>query len=93
MYVCMYVCMYMYVSIYIFVSNTAQSKFQDYVYQLTCTHCGIQYIGEFKSGKSGCETSYDHYGNASKNATFSIHVTEKLPGHGYGNGIKDNVML
>ena len=34
-----------------------------------------------------------NYKNVCKNATFSIQLTEKLPGNGYENGIKDNTML
>ena len=79
-------------------------KIQNYIYLLTCTHCGIQYAGEsitplnlrttiHRRGKSGCEISNDHYRNVCKNAIFSIQVTEKLPGYGYENEIKDNAMF
>ena len=44
-------------------------------------------------GKSGCSFSIDHYSNVCKNVTFSIQVIERLPGNGYGNEIKDNVMM
>ena len=37
--------------------------------------------------------SIDHYRRASKNATFSIQVIEKLPRNGYGKGLKDNAMM
>ena len=57
---------------------------------MTCTHCGIQYVGEsitpfnlriniHRRGKSGCEISIDKYRNVCKNATFSIEMIEKLP--------------
>ena len=79
-------------------------KIQNYIYLLTCAHCGIQYIGEsitplnlrtniHRRGKSGCEISIDHYRNVFKNAIFSIQVNEKLPGYGYENEIKDNAMF
>ena len=47
-------------------------KLQNYIYLLTCTGCGIQYVGEsiipinkrmniHRKGKSGCEISINHY--------------------------------
>ena len=66
-------------------------KLQNYIYLQTCTHCGIQYVGEsitplnlrvnnHRIGKSECEISIYRYRNICKNATFSIQVIEKLPG-------------
>ena len=52
-------------------------KLQNYIYLLTCTGCGIQYVGEsitpvnlrmnvHRKGKSGCEISINHYRNVCK---------------------------
>ena len=71
---------------------------------LTCTNCGIQYLGEritvlnlrmnfHRRGQPRCEISINHYRNVCKNAAFSIQVIEKLPGNGYEKGIKDRAML
>ena len=67
------------------------------------THCDVQYAGEnitplnlrmsiHRRGKSGCEISVDHYKNVCKNATFSIHIIEKLPENGYENWVKNYCM-
>ena len=74
--------------------STANFKTTYYTNLLTCTNCGIHYVGEnttpfnlrmniHRRGKSKC----------CKNATFSIQVIEKFPRNGYENGIKDNAML
>ena len=79
-------------------------RLQNYICLLTCTHCGIQYVGEsitalnlrtniHRRGKSGGEISIDYYRNVCKNKSFSIQITEKLPGNGYENGIKDNAII
>ena len=79
--------------------NEVQYKLQNYIYLLTSRHCDIQCAGENitplnlrmdipRKGKAECEISVDH-----KNATFSIQVTEKLPGNGYKTVIKDNAWL
>ena len=71
--------------------DEVRCKLQNYIYLQTCTHCGIQYVGEsitplnlrvnnHRIGKSECEISIYRYRNICKNATFSIQVIEKLPG-------------
>ena len=79
--------------------NEVQYKLQNSIYLLTCRHCDIQCAGESitplnlkldipRKTKAECEVSVDH-----KNATFSIQVTEELPGNGYKTVIKDNAWL
>ena len=66
---------------------------RNYIYPLTCKNCGIQYIGEsitsvnlrmniHQKSKSGCEHSINHHKNVCKVTIFSIHILEKLEGHG-----------
>ena len=65
------------------------------VYTLWCSICRWKYYTiESKNKhsqrrKSECEISIDHYKNVCKNATFSIHIIEKLPENGYENWVKD----
>ena len=88
------------------INNIAEikCKLQNYIYLLTCTGCGIQYVGEsitplnkrmniHRKGKSGCEIAINHYRNICKNASFRIQILEKLPGNGYKNGAMDLEML
>ena len=57
-----------YLSIYLY---GVYCKLQNYIYQLMCTHCGIQYAGQsitplnlrmniHWTGKSGCKIYVDH---------------------------------
>ena len=78
-------------------------KLQNYVYMLSCSSCGVQYVGEsivpvnlrmniHRRGKTGCEILIDHFSNVCPDATFSIDILEKLPGDGYKDGAIDDKM-
>ena len=78
-------------------------KLQNYVYMLSCSSCGVQYVGEsivpvnlrmniHRKGKSGCEILIDHFSNVCPDASFSIDILEKLPGDGYKDGTIDDKM-
>ena len=78
-------------------------KLQNYIYLLTCSCCGVQYVGEsivpvnkrmniHRTAKSGCKYFIDHFTNVCPGATFSIHIIEKLEGNGYLNGVIDETM-
>ena len=87
-----------------FKPNKVHWKLQKYIYILTCTHCGIEYVGEsitplnlridiHSRRQSEFEIFIDHYWVVCKNAAFSIQIIEKLLGNACENGIKDNAML
>ena len=75
-----------------FVSNTnvrnyfsIHCKLQNYIYLLTYTHCGIQYVGEsvtllnlrlsiHRRRKSECENSFDHYRNVCENSMLEYRL-------------------
>ena len=78
-------------------------KLQNYIYLLSCSSCGLQYVGEsisplnrrmntHRTAKSGCEISINHYKNVCPGATFKIQIIEKLPGNGYKDGAIDDDM-
>ena len=78
-------------------------KLQNYIYMLSCSSCGVQYVGEsivpvnlrmniHRRGKSGCELLIDHFSNVCPNASFNIDILEKLPGDGYKDGVIDDKM-
>ena len=78
-------------------------KLQNYIYMLSCSSCGVQYVGEsivpvnlrmniHRRGKTGCEILIDHFSNVCPDATFSIDILEKLPGDGYKDGAIDDKM-
>ena len=74
-------------------TNEAIFKLRNYIYHLTCTDSGVQYVGEnitplnkrmsiHRKGKSRCRISINNDKNVCKNASFTIQITEKLPGNG-----------
>ena len=84
-------------------SSQIHCKLQNYVYMLTCSSCGVQYVGEsivpvnlrmniHRKGKSGCEILINHFSNVCPGKNFCIDILEKLPGDGYKDGTIDDKM-
>ena len=78
-------------------------KLQNYIYLLSCSTCGVQYVGEsiipinkrmniHRRAKSGCSIFINHFTNVCPGASFSIQIIEKLEGNGYLHGAIDPEM-
>ena len=81
-------------------SHEVHRKIRNGIYLLTCKNCGIQYVCEnitsvnlrtniHQKGKSGFEDSINHNKNVCKDASFSIHILEKLEADDFINGQRD----